>query len=392
MKLYINAGADTYEFAELFSNTCKQQIGIDPKTKVAIGNMLSEINRGDKLCIYTESIEQSKQYIEILEKIKKERPNFKFEEPMLTAGSIDNWIGIGSDIKSNSSYNKDVCDILINSFNKYFGNMSRQEIIEQVSKNPHVLDKIRNNITEECLRNGRSPEKLCIREDDIQVMKQMKFDISDENEYKQKQAKSIDQIISKEVRPEDISEDLMKKLSENGYDGKTGHPVLQNYYKLYCKNQDEERRKNIDGKKIENLEEKIEIQNDKIFALKSRKKVLESIMRKQESKVSEIKGVLSLMSAKAKNVKETQSDKGILGHIKGIFSKKQDLLPENSYESIRNNADFVDEECARIEDSIKQNMPSSVEEIAKNRQDVRENEKKVKKLQKGSDLLFPEFK
>ena len=115
-------------------------------------------------------------------------------------------------------------------------------------------------------------------------------------------------------------------------------------------------------------------------------------MRKQESKVSEIKGVLSLMSAKAKNVKETQSDKGILGHIKGIFSKKQDLLPENSYESIRNNADFIDEECARIEDSIKQNMPSSVEEIAKNRQDVRENEKKVKKLQKDSDLLFPEFK
>ena len=71
MKLYINAGADTYEFAELFSNTCKQQIGIDPKTKVAIGNMLSEINRGDKLCIYTEIIEKSKQYIEILEKIKK---------------------------------------------------------------------------------------------------------------------------------------------------------------------------------------------------------------------------------------------------------------------------------------------------------------------------------
>ena len=37
-------------------------------------------------------------------------------------------------------------------------------------------------------------------------------------------------------------------------------------------------------------------------------------------------------------------------------------------------------------------MPSSVEEIAKNRQDARENEKKIKKLQKGSDLLFHEFK
>ena len=53
MKLYINAGADTYEFAELFSNTCKQQIGIDPKTKVAIGNMLSEMYcRKIRFCLF----------------------------------------------------------------------------------------------------------------------------------------------------------------------------------------------------------------------------------------------------------------------------------------------------------------------------------------------------
>lgn len=334
MKIYINAGTDSYELANLFSNSCKQQMGIDPKLKVAIGNMSSEISRSDKLCIYIENMEQAKQYIEVLEKIKNERQDFAFEKPILTVGTINNWIGIGSDIgEYNTSYNKEICGILMDSCNKYFSNMSRTEIIEQINKNPKLLDEVRKNIAERCLRSGRSPEKICIREDDVQTLKQLEIVHSDmiENENKQKQTmlgtKPIEEITSKEIVPEDISDDLMQTLRQNGYDGKSGHPVLQSYYELYCRNQDEEQRRVVDGRKIDSLEEKLESQNDEISALKTRSNMFENIIRKHISKIQNIKGILGTLGTQIVDLQKGLRPKGILESTKSIFAKKQNLLP-----------------------------------------------------------------
>ena len=120
LKFYIDAGKDTYEFASLFAKEC-QNIGINPAYKVAIGNISSEINRLDKMCIYIDDLNQVPQYIGILEKIKEEKKDFQFEKPPLLSGAIDEWIGIGSDPLDNSSYNKEMCKIFENAFNKTRG-------------------------------------------------------------------------------------------------------------------------------------------------------------------------------------------------------------------------------------------------------------------------------
>lgn len=330
--MYINAGTDSYELANLFSNNCKQQIGLDPKLKVAIGNMSSEIGRREKLCIYVESMEQAKQYIEILEKIKEEKQDFKFEKPILTAGTIDNWIGIGSDIgEYDTSYNKEICGIIINSCNKYFSNMSRAEIIEQLHKNSQLLDEVRKSISERCLQSGRSSEKICVRKEDVQLLKQTELARTELNSNEQiiTGTKSVEEIINGEITPDEISEKLMQQLRESGYDGKSGHPVLQSCYQLFSKKQEEEQRRTADENKIDSLEDKLGRQNDEISALKSRSEMFESIIRNQTSKIRNIKGVLETLGNQINDLQENVRPKGILEKVRGMFAKRQNLLPVN---------------------------------------------------------------
>lgn len=385
MKLYINAGTDSYELAGLFSDSCKQQMGIDPKLKVAIGNMSSEIGRKDKLCIYIESAEQAKKYIEILEAIKNERQDFTFEEPILTVGTIDGWIGIGSDIGENSSYNKDICSILIESCNKHFSNMNRNQIIERIMSNPNeVLDAVRQTIAEECLKKGRSPEKICVKNEDTQMLQQTSIDSSEMQRsiYKDKGAvttRSFEEIISEEIAPEEISEELMQTLRQNGYDGKSGHPVIQSYYKLYCRSQDEKQREMADSQKIDSLVEELNTQNDTVSALKSRSQTLENIMQKQKTLISAIINTLGRSRDRIDELQNELRPKSLFVRIREMFTRDQKLLPETSSQAIVLNMDWITQECGRTEDFKKQNMPPSVEEIVRGKKAIRERAKTLEK-------------
>lgn len=397
MKLYINAGTDSYELASLFSESCKQQMKIDPKLKVAIGNMSSEISRKDKLCIYIESAEQAKKYIEILETIKKERQDFTFEKPMPTVGTIDNWIGIGSDIGENSSYNKDICSILIESCNKHFSNMNRNQIIERIMSNPNeVLDEVRHTIAEESLKKGRSPEKICVKNDDKQMLQQTSIDSSEMRGSMYRNGglaiatRSFEEIISGEITPEEISEELMQTLRQNGYDGKSGNSVIQSYYKLYCRNQDEKQMEMNDGQKIDSLLEEINMQNDTISALKSRSQMFENIMQKQKSLISSIIGTLGKSKDKIDELQNELRPKSLFARMREMFGRDQKLLPETSSQAIVWNMDWITKECDRTENFKKQNMPPSVEEIVKGKKSTRERAKALEKENENSEgLVFP---
>lgn len=380
----------------MFSNDCKQQIGIDPKLKVAIGNT-SEIYRSDKLCIYAESMEQFKQYIEVLEKIKDERPDFAFKKPILTTGTIDNWIGIGSDIGDNTSYNKDICDILVNSCNKYFSNMSRAEIIKQLTSNPELLGKVRNEINEKCYQSGRSPEKICIREEDVQSLKKAEFTHKKLKDSEQiiTETKSIEEITKDEISPNELSEDLMQQLRESGYDGKSGHPLLQSYYQLFCRNQDEGQERTIYDSKVDTLENKLDRQNDEIYALKLRSKMFENTIRQQTDKIENMRGVMRTVTRQINNLQETVKPRGTLEKIKGIFAKKQNLLPAYEpmeiYEPLESNVNRIYKECSSAEDFVKQNTPQSVEEIVIEKEKQREKAKALEKERENGRLLFPSY-
>lgn len=173
MKMYINVGEKTYELANMFYNNCKEK-GIDTKFKVAIGNMSSEINRVDKMCIYIDDLEKAKEYIEILTNIKEKRGDFKFQTPMITAGKIDNWIGIGTDIDDKTSYNKDFCDAIVDICDAYFENKSETEIYKNINKN-ETIDNIRNRIQRDSLEQGRSFDKICIRAEDTEELKRLEI-------------------------------------------------------------------------------------------------------------------------------------------------------------------------------------------------------------------------
>lgn len=332
MKIYINAGAETYELADMFSNQCKQ-LGMDPKFKVAIGNMSSEIKRKEKLCIYIDDISQVKQYIEVLENIKSQRQDFKFEKPLLTVGAIDNWIGIGSDMGAFApSYNKEICGIIIDTCNTYFGNMNRNQINEQLNRNPQVLNSIRKNFSEKCYQNGRSPEKICVKEEDVQRLKEMKIlekkmNYESEKVDKQSTKKSIEKITQEEIKPEDITPELMQILRENEYDGKSGHPILQSYFQIYCKNQDEEERCAVDGKKIKGLENQVERQNDEAAALGVRGRMFENIIGHLISKVGQMKGVLETERGQIADLQYSLRTKKFSEKLREVLIKSQRALP-----------------------------------------------------------------
>ena len=390
MKLYINAGTDSYELAGLFSDICKKQTGIDPKIKVAIGNMSSEICRKDKLCIYIESAEQAKKYIEILETIKSERPDFTFERPIQTVGTIDNWIGIGSDIGENTSYNKDICNILMYACNKHFFYMNRNQIIEKIMSNPNeVLDAVRYTIAEESLKQGRSAEKICIKNDDTLILQQTSIGSGDIQRGiwisgGGVTTRSFEEIVSKEIAPEEISEELMQTLRQNEYDGKTGPLVIQSYYALYCRSQDEKQREMYNRKKIDSLAEKLNTQNDTISALKARSKTFENIIQVQKSLFSVI---ISNLGKSKDRIDELQNEfrpKKLFVRIRELFAKDQKLLPEASSQAIEMNMNWIVQECGRAEDFIKQNVPLSVEEIVKKKQAIRERDSQLK----DSNILY----
>lgn len=77
-----------------------------------------------------------------------------------------------------------------------------------------------------------------------------------------------------EIKPDEITPELIQALQKSGYDGKTGHPVLQSYFSMYFNIQENEGKSKIDKDQIATLEAEVGKRQDIIEVLTTRDNML----------------------------------------------------------------------------------------------------------------------
>ncbi|MBQ9012966.1 MAG: hypothetical protein IJ094_05300 [Bacilli bacterium] len=172
IKLYINANKDTYHFSKLFSDECIKK-DICYNYKVAMPN--HELSRIERMCIYS-TIENLPKYIEILQKIISEHPEFEYGDLPLFAGKINGVIGVGVDPKE-TSYNQQISEILRNTCNEFFNCTSLFDKNREQAKNLSGARKeeFKQFLIEKIASAGMDPQKLCITNDVAELLKQIKM-------------------------------------------------------------------------------------------------------------------------------------------------------------------------------------------------------------------------
>ena len=176
---------------------------------------------------------------------------------------------------------------------------------------------------------------------------------------------SFKSIVS-EISPEEITPELIEILRQNGYDGKSGHPVLQSYFQMYCRVQEADVRSKADESKIFSLQRTIEGKDDEIKALKTRERALQNIIRKQGEYISKIKGRLQFIAIRLEGLQNQVRPKSLIEKIKGLFSKEKEvgaLPPAQECAYLKEQSDASIQECDMSEQWTKQNSPLSVEQI-----------------------------
>lgn len=173
IKLYLNAGPDTYLLAKLFGEECEKE-GINYYFKVTQPFLLREEERCDKFCIFCE-LKDFQKYLIILKNIISKHPEIRYEKPPITNGLIDGIIGVGVD--GEKSYNKivsraisDVVEkfctsegILFNDFNTY------------IKTRPNYKNILKNELLSELSQKGIDPNKICLTKNVAQTLKQMEM-------------------------------------------------------------------------------------------------------------------------------------------------------------------------------------------------------------------------
>ena len=171
--------------------------------------------------------------------------------------------------------------------------------------------------------------------------------------------------IVSEISPEEITPELIETLRQNGYDGKSGHPVLQSYFQMYCKVQEADSRGKNDESRVYSLERALEDRDDEIKALRAREEVLENIISKQRTDIAEVRGKLESIFSKLTGLQEHLQPRSFIEKIKGFFTRRKiKALPEPTQEcvDIREDSRTAMYACER---SKKYAEPLSVEELKK---------------------------
>lgn len=163
IKFYLNAGEDSFRVAKLFLDKCREA-KVDSYYFKVVDPMYGEQKRDDKLCIYS-TIEHSKTFLEFLSEIQKENPDITFRKPPLTAGTIDNYIGIGTDTLDNdSSYNQTMSEIVYETLHGICleEDIYHRDLYSYVEKNSTILDSIKERFIQGSVEKGCSKEKICV--------------------------------------------------------------------------------------------------------------------------------------------------------------------------------------------------------------------------------------
>lgn len=157
-KIYINLNYNQlYKFADKYMEICRNT-GI-PYTFKVLSPLHDRPNRAEKICIYCDQ-ENFYKTIDIIKAIKSANPELKPGTPPIMAGTLDGWIGIGSDPK-NTSYNSMRAECIETALDNYFEGISNKEGLKMIKNNPKVINDIRNAIYDEAKKRGIANEKFC---------------------------------------------------------------------------------------------------------------------------------------------------------------------------------------------------------------------------------------
>lgn len=168
MKLYLNAGIDTFLVARLFYEKCVDK-GYDYYFKVTDADDRTEINRNDRMCIYSE-LDDLEKYLEIVREIISENPQIKFRRGSILLGYIDDVIGIGTDSvgANRNSYNSIMSEVCFEALEELFKNIPTSNVMNTVNDNPEILNVLRLKIKEKASKMGLNYDLLCLKESTLQ--------------------------------------------------------------------------------------------------------------------------------------------------------------------------------------------------------------------------------
>ena len=180
LKFYINAGDDTCKVASLFRDKCKKE-KMNYYFKVA-DPYKDRLDRADRLCIYTE-MKHIQNFLNMLQEIKQENPQIKFEKPPMMVGNIDNWIGIASDYSgdkyADTSYNIAMSKVCMNALDEVFANNGQAESLEE--DDAKVIEDLRTQILIQAQNMGYSKDKICIKPKFKRTLERIDIDSSKNN-------------------------------------------------------------------------------------------------------------------------------------------------------------------------------------------------------------------
>lgn len=162
LKFYINAGDDTCKVASYFRDKCEAR-NMNYYFKV-VNPYKDDLNRSDKLCIYSE-LKHVQDYMEILQEIRKENPEFIFEQPPMMVGTLENWIGVATDNPEDEyyrpiSYNEAMSNICLKALDKV---CKENEIGSSNNEEMNITEQLKEEIVLQAQKMGYSKDKVCIR-------------------------------------------------------------------------------------------------------------------------------------------------------------------------------------------------------------------------------------
>ncbi len=165
LKFYINAGDDTCKVASYFRDKCEAR-NMNYYFKV-VNPYKDDLNRNDKLCIYSE-LKHVQDYIEILQEIRKENPELIFEQPPMMVGNLENWIGVATDYSgdgyySPTSYNIAMSHICLKALDKVCKENKENDVGSGNSEEMNITEQLKEEIVLQAQKIGYSKDKVCIK-------------------------------------------------------------------------------------------------------------------------------------------------------------------------------------------------------------------------------------
>ena len=162
LKFYINAGDDTCKVASYFRDKCETR-NMNYYFKV-VNPHKDDLNRSDKLCIYSE-LKDIQDYLEILQEIRKENPEFIFEQPPMMVGNFENWIGVATDYSGDeynrpTSYNEAMSNICLKALDKV---CKENKIGSSNNDGMNITEQLKEEIVLQAQKIGYSKDKVCIK-------------------------------------------------------------------------------------------------------------------------------------------------------------------------------------------------------------------------------------